>query len=252
MKLSGKTAIVTGASRGIGKAIAIEFARAGANVAVLARTVDDKKQKSHLMGTIYKTAEEIEKVGQSALPICCDITREEDVTEAVAQVNSRFGTVDILVNNAGVTTTHSFLETTVRNWDLIMAVNLRGMFLCTKAVLPKMVEQGKGNIINMSSILAKEIKMNITYGTTKAAIERFTLGLAREMKKHNIAVNALCPDFTATEAVLAFTSSYSDSSKFQSPEMWGKYAVLVAMQDAQNHTGKILDEATLRDIFGSV
>jgi len=251
MKLAGKVAIVTGASRGIGKAIAIELARAGAQVAVLARTVDEKQRKDHLPGTIYTTVEEIERLGGTAIPIRCDVSREKDVSEAVAQVNSKYGPVDILVNNAGVTTTQPFLELTIKHWDLLMAVNLRGMFLCTKTVLPQMVERRMGSIINMSSVLAKRVKRSIPYGTSKAAIERFTLGLAREMLKYNIAVNALCPDFTATEAVKAFMPN-TDTSAWQSPEMWGKYAVLVAMQDVQSLTGRILDEATLRDIFGPV
>lgn len=251
MKLAGKVAIVTGASRGIGKAIAIELARAGAQVAVLARTVDEKQRKDHLPGTIYTTVEEIERLGGTAIPIRCDVSREKDVSEAVAQVNSKYGPVDILVNNAGVTTTQPFLELTLKHWDLLMAVNLRGMFLCTKTVLPQMVERRRGSIINMSSVLAKRVKRSIPYGTSKAAIERFTLGLAREMLKYNIAVNALCPDFTATEAVKAFMPN-TDTSAWQSPEMWGKYAVLVAMQDVQSLTGRILDEATLRDIFGPV
>jgi len=251
MKLAGKVAIVTGASRGIGKAIAIELARAGAQVAVVARTVDEKQRKDHLPGTIYTTVEEIERLGGAAVPIRCDVSREKDVSEAVAQVNSKYGPVDILVNNAGVTATQPFLELTLKHWDLLMAVNLRGMFLCTKTVLPQMVERRRGSIINMSSVLAKRVKRSIPYGTSKAAIERFTLGLAREMLKYNIAVNALCPDFTATEAVKAFMPN-TDTSAWQSPEMWGKYAVLVAMQDAQSLTGRILDEATLNDIFGPV
>ena len=252
MKLTGKVAIVTGASRGIGKVIAIELARAGAQVAVLARTVDERQRKDHLPGTIYTTVEEIERLGGAAVPIRCDIRREEDVSEAVAQVNSKYGSVDILVNNAGITAPRSFLELTIKDWDLVMEVNLRGMFLCTKTVLPQMVERRMGSIINMSSVLAKRVKFGIPYGTSKAAIERFTLGLAREMLKYNIAVNALCPDFTATEAAITFRPPNTDTSAWQSPEMWGKYAVLVAMQDAQSLTGRILDEATLKDIFGPV
>ena len=114
-----------------------------------------------------------------------------------------------------------------------------------------MVEKKSGSIINLSSILAKTVKYSIPYGATKAAIERFTLGLAREMKKHNIAVNALCPDFTVTEAVETFLKDV-DTSKWQQPEMWGRYTALVAAQDAESLTGRILDVETLREIFGSV
>ena len=251
MKLAGKVAIVTGASRGIGKAIAIELARDGATVAVLARTIDEKQRKDQLPGTIFKTVEEIESFGGTGIPICCDISHEEDVNKAVAELNNKYGAIDILVNNAGITTPHSFLELTIRHWNLVMAVNLNGMFFCTKAVLPQMVDRHMGNIINMSSVLAKKIKMSIVYGASKAAIERFTLGLAREMLKYNIAVNALCPEFTVTESVRAFMPNV-DTSSWQPVEVWGKYAALVAIQNAQTFTGKILDEATLNGIFGSV
>ena len=100
-------------------------------------------------------------------------------------------------------------------------------------------------------MLAKRIKFNIAYGVTKAAIERFTLGLAEEMKRYNITVSALCPDFTVTEAVKTYLP-HADTSGWQSPEMWGKYAVLVAAQRAESLTGKVLDESALKEIFGPV
>ena len=250
MKLTDKVAIVTGSSRGIGKAIAIELAWAGARVVVAART--EVERKGRLPGTIHGTVKEIRDLGGEAMAIRADITREEDVAELVAQVNSHYGTVDILVNNAGVTTPESFVDLTVKRWDLIMAVNLRGAFLCAKAVLPKMIEQRSGSIINVSSEAGDVlIKGSIAYGVTKAALERFTLGLGKEMRKHNIAVNGLRPALTVTEAVRFFMPDV-DTSGWQSPEMWGKYAVLVAAQDAKTLTGRILDEATLKQIFGPV
>lgn len=154
-----------------------------------------------------------------------------------------------MINNAGITTPEPFLKLSTKKWDLVMNVNLKGTFLCTKAVLPQMVARRSGNIINVSSILAKRIQFGIAYGTSKAAIERFTLGLAEEMRKHNVAVNALCPDFTVTEAVTTFLKN-ADTTQWQSSEMWGKYAVMVAAQDAKSLTGKILDEPALREIFG--
>ena len=250
MRLAGKVAIVTGSSRGIGKAIAIELARAGARVTVAART--ETGQKGKLPGTIHETVEEIRESGGEAMAIRSDITREEDVIELVNAVNSHYGAVDILVNNAGITTPESFVDLTVKRWDLIMAVNLRGTFLCTRVVLPNMIERRNGSIINVSSEAANVlIKGSIPYGVTKAALERFTLGLAREMRKHNIAVNALRPSLTVTEAVEFFMPD-ADTSGWQSPEMWGKYAALVAAQDAKTLTGRILDEAMLRQVFGPV
>jgi citronellol/citronellal dehydrogenase len=249
MKLVDKVAIVTGASRGLGKAMAIELAREGASVAVAARTVE--AGKGPLPGTIHETVNEIKKLGGKAMAVRCDVSKEEDVVLMVDQVEREYGAVDIMVNNAGVTTPESFLKLTTKKWDLVINVNLRGTFLCTKAVLPQMVEKKSGSVINLSSILAKTVKFSIPYGATKAAIERYTLGLAKEMKKYNIAVNALCPDFTVTEAVETFLQDV-DTSDWQRPEMWGKYAALVAAQNAETLTGRILDVEALREIFGTV
>jgi NAD(P)-dependent dehydrogenase (short-subunit alcohol dehydrogenase family) len=245
--LSGKIAVVTGASRGLGKAMAIELAQEGASVAVAARTVE--AGQAPLPGTIHETVSDIRKLGGKATAIRCDVTREEDAEALINQVNKDFGRVDILINNAGITIPEPFLKLTARKWDLVMNVNLRGTFLCTKAVLPQMVERKSGHIINLSSVLAKRIKFSIPYGATKAAIERITLGLAKEMKRYNVAVNALCPDFTVTEAVTTFLKDV-DTTGWQLTEMWGKYAAMVAARDAESLTGKILDEPALREIFG--
>ena len=248
-KLTDKVAIITGASRGLGKAMAIELAKEGASVAVAARTVE--AGQGPLPGTIHATVDTIKKLGGEARAVQCDVTDENDVTAMVRQVTEHSGRIDILINNAGITTPEPFLKLTTKKWDLVIAVNLKGTFLCSQAVLPHMVEQKSGHIINLSSVLAKTIKLSIPYGATKAAIERFTLGLAKEIKKHNIAVNALCPDFTVTEAVTTFLKEV-DTTGWQTPEMWGKYAALVAAQDAESLTGRILDEPALNELFGSV
>ena len=248
-KLTGKVAIVTGGSRGLGKNMAMELARAGAYIVVAARTVESGQSK--LPGTIHETVQEIEQSGGKAISIRCDVTKEEDANEMVRQVIAQFGRVDILINNAGIGMPKSFLEMTTKNWDLLMNVNLKGTFLCTQAVLPQMTERGTGNIINLSSVLAVQIKYSIVYGASKAAIERLTLGLAKEMVKYNISVNALRPSFTVTEAVKTELPDL-DTSDWQKPEMWGKYAAMVAAQDAGSLTGKILDEHALKEIFGPV
>ncbi len=248
-KLTDKIAIITGASRGLGKAMAIELAREGASVAVAARSV--KVGQGPLPGTIHATVATIKKAGGNALAVQCDVTDEDDVETMVRLVTERFSKIDILINNAGITTPEPFLKLTTKKWDLVIAVNLKGMFLCTQAVLPYMVEQKSGHIINLSSVLAKKIKFSIPYGASKAAIERLTLGLAKEMKKHNISVNALCPDFTVTEAVTTFLKDI-DTTDWQTPEMWGKYAALVAAEDVGSLTGRILDEPALTKLFGSM
>jgi citronellol/citronellal dehydrogenase len=237
MKLEGKVAIVTGASRGIGKAIAIALAKEGANVVVAART---EQEGGRLPGTIHKTADEIRALGRRALAIRTDVTKEESVEELATRTVQEFGAIDILVNNAGINFAAKVLDIPIKRWDLVIAVNLRGTFLCTKAVLPTMVKRRSGNIINLSSVVGtRMIMFDVAYGVAKAAIERFTRGLAEELKEYNIAVNALCPSLTDTEGFGQWMPGV-DRSGWQRPEMWGRYAVFLASQDASSLTGKVL------------
>lgn len=245
MKLEGKVAIVTGASRGIGRAIALALAREGADVVVAART---EEETGPLPGTIHKTTEEIHALGRRSLAIRTDVTKEEQVAEMVSRTLEQFGRIDILVNNAGINVPDRVLDIPVKRWDLIIAVNLRGIFLCTKAVLPIMVERRSGSIINLSSILgSRDISGGVAYGVTKAAIERFTYGLAEEVREYNIAVNALCPSYTDTEG-LRFVAPGVDGSRLQKPEMWGRYAVFLAAQDARSLTGRALTAEELDEL----
>ena len=239
MKLSGKVAIITGASRGIGKAIAVGYAQEGANVVVAARTTEEKEG---LPGTIHKTAEEVEKLGAKALAIKCDVTKEEDVDNMLRQTLDKFGRVDIMINNAAVAFYAPLLEMPLRRWELVLAVNLRGTFLCCKAVLPKMVEQGSGSIINLSSGAAVRRHLSPTglaYGVAKAGIERFTWGLAAEVSKHNVAVNCLKPRGAVDTEGMRFWNPKVDWSQWDSPEMMVKAAIFLAQQDASGVTGTV-------------
>ena len=231
-----RVAIVTGASRGIGKAIALALAREGINVVVAARS----ETEGHLPGTIHTTVEEIHSLGGNAIAVKTDVTREEEVDEMVQKTLDHYGHVNVLVNNAGITVPGTLMEVSVKRWDLVIGVNLRGMFLCTRAVLPSMMKQRSGSIINLSSILGTRVPSGgIPYGLTKAAIERFTVGLAQELRQYGIAVNALCPSYTATEG-LRMMAPDIDFSSLQKVEMWGRYAVFLARQDASVITGKCL------------
>lgn len=242
MKLEGKVAIVTGASRGIGKAIALALARKGARVVVAART---EREGGALSGTIHKTADEIRVLGRDALAIKTDVTKEESVEELARKTLQEYGAIDILVNNAGINFPGKLLDIPVKRWDLVIAVNLRGTFLCTKAVLPTMVKRKSGSIINLSSVVGtRMIMFDLAYGVAKAAIERFTYGLAEELKEYNIAVNALCPSLTDTEGFKQWMPGV-DTSGWQKPEMWGKYAVFLANQNASSLTGKVLSAEEL-------
>lgn len=248
MKLQGKVAIVTGASRGLGRAIALAMAKEGADVVVAART---EVETGRLPGTIYHTAEQVSHEGRRALAIRMDITDAEQVAAMVKRTMEEFGRIDILVNNAGISSLDSVVDTSIKRWDLVMAVNLRGTFICTKMALPHMIAAGGGHIINISSILATTIEGSVAYGVTKAAIVRFTQGLAAETREYNIAVNAFCPSYTDTEGLrLVFPSL--DQIRLQRPEMWGRYAALVASQKPLDFTGKVLTLEALREELGDL
>ena len=244
MSLKGKVAMVTGARQGLGKSISLGMAEAGADLVICDRVTDD--------GKLAETAKEIESLGRKTLSLGGDITVEDDVNAIVNQSLEKFGKIDVLVNNAGVTAQDSFLNMSYRRWRLILSVNLDGVFLCTKVILPHMLERKSGMVINVSSILAKEIRMNIGYGVTKAGVERFTMGLAREMRREaGIAITCIRPYFVKTEVVMGFMEG-RDTSGFEEPIIWQKYPAMVAAADPQTVTGKILDRAALEEMFGKV
>ncbi len=244
MSLEGKVALVTGARQGLGKSISLGMAEAGADLVICDRVIDD--------GKLAETAKEIEKLGRKTLSLGGDITIEDDVNNIVNKALEKFGKIDVLVNNAGVTAPDSFLQLPYRRWRLILSVNLDGTFLCTKVVLPHMVEKKSGMVINVSSILAKEIHMSIPYGVTKAAVERFTLGLAREMRRETgIAITCIRPYFVKTEVVMGFMEG-RDTSNYEEPIIWQKYPAMLAGLDPQEANGKIWDKAALEEKFGKV
>jgi len=247
LKLKGKTAIVTGSSRGLGKAIAAGFAKEGANVVIAARSQAEKKD---LPGTIFKTAEEIKSQGFNAIAIACDVTSEESVNNMVREALDAFGHIDVLVNNAGVAFYYPILETPAKRWEIVLKVNLLGAFLCSKAVLPDMIKRKTGSIINISSLAADErdegtVPTGVAYAVSKAGLDRFTLGLATEVGKDNIAVNALKPHKVIDTDGMRLWQPEADKSAWQSADMMVRAAVLLACQDGKGITATI---ATDREI----
>ena len=238
-QLDGKVAIITGASRGIGKAVAIGFAREGAKVAIAART--EAPLKSGLSGTIYQTAEEIQAVGGDVLAIRTNVLEEAEVGDMVQKVLDKWGRIDVLVNNAAVAAPGPFIKETARRWNLVIGVNVLGTFLCTKAVVPTMVKQGGGSIINTTSrAAANRVKAvtGIAYGTAKAAIEHLTYALAADLGEYNIAVNCYNPATgVATEGYVFNLPSDFDKSHLVGPERMVKAAIFLAQQDAKGVTG---------------
>ena len=193
MMFSGKTAMVTGAAQGIGKAIALAFAREGANL-VLA----DKNLKK-----VKETAAEIEGLGGKSLCSSTDVTVPGQIKEMVDGAMAAFGKIDILVNNAGILRAVPFLNATEEDWDLTLDVNLKGVFLCSQAVAHKMVARKSGRIINVASNAGKVPRVNnAAYCASKAGVILLTKVMALELAKHGITANALCPGATETELLV--------------------------------------------------
>jgi 3-hydroxybutyrate dehydrogenase len=186
---AGRRAVITGAGRGIGRAIALAFAGAGADVAVIARTASD----------IEAVAREIEGMGRRGVPVVCDVTEPGQVSEMALRVKEELGGVDILVNNAGYAASHKFLGHPDDLWHEMLLTNLTSVYYVTKACLPMMVEQKWGRIINIASIAARVgDKYVAAYTAAKHGVLGLTRSLATELISHNITVNAICPGYVDT------------------------------------------------------
>jgi citronellol/citronellal dehydrogenase len=246
MRLKGRVAIVTGASRGLGKAMALGLAKEGAAVVVAARS--EKTDPNGLEGTIHRTAEEIRALGGTCLPVRCDVTREEQVESMVQATMKEFGSIDILVNNAGIAFPAPVWELPLKRWELVFRVNLTGAFICTKSVLPVMMDQKRGSIIMLSSVQAQargSVPSGIAYGVSKAALERMTYGLATELGKFNIAVNCLKPRGAVETEGMRFLNPDADWSRWDTPDMIVKAALFLAAQDAAGVTGMVATDEEL-------
>ncbi len=247
MKLENKVCIVTGASRGIGKAIAIGFAEEGADVVVAART--DVQKDPKLPGTIHETADQIKALGRKAVAVKMDVSSEEDVDRTVKQAVDELGRVDVMVHNAAVAYWKRVWETPVKVWDRVINVNLRGAFLCARAVLPYMIEQKSGSIINLSSpgaTFGERIDGGMAYSSSKAGIERMSNGLAEEVREFGISVNALKPaDFIESEGARYWSPPDTDFSQWEPPDLMVAAAIFLATQTSDGVTGGIFTEKEL-------
>lgn len=250
MQLAGRVAIVTGSSRGIGKDIALAFAAEGADIVVAARS--ETEPDPRLPGTIYETAKEVEALGRRALALKTDVTNEDEVTALAQRALEAFGRIDILVNNAAVLVPRGILELPTRHLDLHYRVNLKGPILCLRAVLPTMLKQQQGWIINISSVAAKfpgpgpyggvPPTRAFMYAATKAALERLTQGLAVEYQAQGISANVLSPEGRVRTPgnVFGMTPPGGTPEPFERAEAMGKAAVFIATQPPGAYTGHIV------------
>ena len=236
--LAGKVAFVAGASRGIGATVAAALAREGAAVAVAARS----EQQGRLPGTIHSVADGIVAAGGSALPVPCNVADEESVRNAVASTVAEFGGIDILIANAGVLWLGPIESTPLKRWQLCLDVNLTGVFLVTKAVIPHVRERGGGSLVAITTTGVGMIDRGANaYWVSKAAVERLYLGLAADLRPHNIAVNCLSPSrVVLTEGWLAGGGGVETPPEMvEPPEAMADAAVLLATQDGAGITGTV-------------
>jgi len=194
--LAGKVAIVTGGKRGIGKAIALAFAEAGADVAICGRVLAD--------GQLEAVAEEIRKLGRRSLAIQADTSRKNDVENLIQKVTEQFGAIDILVNNAGIIVRGSLLDMLEEDWDKVINTDLKGYFLCAQAVGKGMVGRRRGSIINITSSHAFKVSPGaVAYGIAKTGVVMLTRGLAQELGSYGIRANAIAPILVKTDMTRA-------------------------------------------------
>jgi citronellol/citronellal dehydrogenase len=246
--LKGKTLFITGASRGIGLAIALRAAKDGANIAIVAKTTEPHPR---LPGTIYTAAQEIEAQGGRALPVPTDIRDESQVASAVEQVVKTFGGIDILVNNASAIHLSDTVNTPMKRFDLMYSINVRGTFLCSKLCIPYLEKAENPHILNLSPPLHLRPEWfgpHVAYTVSKFDMSLFVLGMAYELKPRGIRVNALWPRTTiATAAVKNLLGGDEMIRRSRKPEIMGEAAYRILTDPSPDNTGNFyIDEEVLR------
>jgi len=248
MSLRNKTLFITGASRGIGKAIALRAARDGANVVIAAKTTEPHPR---LEGTIHTAAEEIEKAGGKALACVVDVRDERQIAGAIEQAVTRFGGLDILINNASAISLTGTLETPMKRYDLMHQVNTRGTFACSQAAIPHLARADNPHILNLSPPLNMEARWfapHVAYTMAKFGMSLCVLGMAEELRGKGIAVNALWPKTViATAAVQNLLGGDEAIRRCRTPDVVADAAHHILTRPSRETTGNFfVDEDVLR------
>jgi len=247
MSLKDKVLFITGASRGIGKAIAIRAARDGAMIAIAAKTSEPHPK---LDGTIHTAAEEIRAAGGKALPIVTDVRSQESVASAVEKTLKEFGKIDILINNASAISLTPTTATEMKRFDLMLQVNVRATFMTSKLCIPALKVSG-GHILNLSPPLNFETRWfapHVAYSISKYGMSLCVLGMAGELKAHKISVNALWPKTTiATAAIMNLLGGEAIAKRSRKPEILADAAHIILSRPPGEQTGQFfVDEEVLK------
>ena len=246
--LEKKVVFITGASRGIGRSIALRCARDGARVVVAAKSAEPHPK---LPGTIHSVAEEVRQAGGEALPLQLDVRDEGAIDEAIAETSRVFGGLDVLINNASAISLTPTAETSMKRFDLMFSVNVRATFACSRAAIPLLKESAKPHILTMSPPLnfnPRWLAGHLAYTMSKYGMSMCTIGLAEELKDDGIAVNSLWPKTAiATAAIEMLLSSYGlDASR--KPEIMADAAHAILTRESRSYTGNFaIDEDVLRE-----
>ncbi|OGA39279.1 MAG: short chain dehydrogenase [Betaproteobacteria bacterium RIFCSPLOWO2_12_FULL_62_13] len=248
MSLAGKTIFITGASRGIGREIALRCARDGANVVVTGKTAEPH---ARLAGTIHGVAQEVEAAGGKALPIQLDVRDDNAVQQAAQKAADTFGGIDVLVNNASAIMLAGTLATPIKRFDLMFGVNVRGTFVTSQACIPFLAKAQNPHILNLApplNVNPRWFKDHVAYTIAKYGMSMCTLGMAEEFKTHGIAVNSLWPRTTIATAAIEVNFPEAILRASRKPAIVADAAYVIFNRDSRSATGNFyVDEAVLRE-----
>ena len=249
ISLAGKTVVITGASRGIGRAIALRVAREGANVVIASKTVDDSAQK--LKGTIFDVAREVEEAGGRALALQVDVRDEARVQWMAEQAVSAFGGIDCLVNNAGAIMLQPTEMLPVKRFDLIFGINVRAVFVCAQACIPWLRRSANGHVLNLSPPLSMKpqwFENHTPYTVSKFAMTLMAMGMAEELRAAGVACNTLWPRTLIATAAVEWIGGEALLKGSRTPEIMADAAFEILSSDARSVTGRsFIDEVLLRE-----